>query len=282
MNAPSFPEGFQTARNVPTDGENLPPAHHGVIQGPGSPDKPAGDCPDEGVLDQLVDGELSLAQQQEVLQHLQTHPEGWRRLALAFLEAQTWRQEMPRLVQTPIAHPPQPVLRPASTRRNRIPAWQMLALAGGVLIAFLGGYWTRDFWPGLRNSSPEGFLVQGSALPQQERKPHSEADWLKETPGYSRREFSSGWEYVTLTDGRGPDGVPEVVRVPVSPTMPESRLAPSGPPIPEELLDLLRRWGAEVSHSREFVPLRIEDGRQVVVPVEQVELYHRAMGERYQ
>ncbi|HOM16359.1 MAG TPA: hypothetical protein PLQ00_03480 [Thermoguttaceae bacterium] len=290
MNA-HFPsqEGSDKLAKAQTGPGGTPPADSMKADFPQNPPgKEEQHTLDEGQLDRLVDGELSEAQRREVLQQVAVHPEGWRRLALAFLEAQTWRQEMPCLVQTPIAPKPQPVVRPASTRPIRSPAWQILALAGGVLVAFLGGYWMRDIWPGLPTSSQEGLIVQSTPLPKQanqetqERKTPSEEDWLKEGPESSGRPSSSGWEYVTLTAGRGPDGVPEVVRVPVSPAVPERGLAPSRPPIPEELLELLRRWGAEVSHSRGFVPLRIEDGRQVVVPVEQVELYRRPQGERYQ
>lgn len=288
------------------------------------PDQLKGQSLDEGLLDRFVDGELSETQQREAIQQVQTHPDGWRRLALAFLEAQAWRQEMPHLVEKQIPHlvgktscsPPferdgiskaekqtsqwvgetfraveqpiipteQPSVRPVSLRRFSAPAWQILALAGGILLAFFGGYWVRDVRLGIQAGSQEGSIVQGKTPPRGVPKGTgpSEEIWRKEPPGPSEREPSSGWEYVTLAAGTGPDGVPEVVRVPVSPATPENHFSPAVPPIPEEVLHLLRRWGAEVSHRRQFVPLRIEDGRQVVVPVEQVELYYRPQGERYQ
>ncbi|HLW66183.1 MAG TPA: hypothetical protein VKS79_12800 [Gemmataceae bacterium] len=47
--------------------------------------------PDHRLLDRLVDGELPEAERRMLLRQLEDEPGGWRRCALAFLEAQTWR-----------------------------------------------------------------------------------------------------------------------------------------------------------------------------------------------
>ena len=46
------------------------------------------------LLDRLVDGELSGSERRQLLESFDKRPEGWRRCALAFLEAQSWREEM--------------------------------------------------------------------------------------------------------------------------------------------------------------------------------------------
>ena len=51
------------------------------------------------LFDRLVDGELSAAERRELLASLDGRPTGWRRCALAFLEAQTWQNELGRLVR---------------------------------------------------------------------------------------------------------------------------------------------------------------------------------------
>jgi hypothetical protein len=45
-------------------------------------------------LDRLVDGELNDDDRRETLLRLEREPEGWRLCALAFLEAQCWKQEL--------------------------------------------------------------------------------------------------------------------------------------------------------------------------------------------
>lgn len=59
------------------------------------------DAPDttDATLDRLVDGELSNDERRQVLAALDAQCDGWRRCALAFLEAQTWRSELRRIVR---------------------------------------------------------------------------------------------------------------------------------------------------------------------------------------
>ncbi len=277
-----LPRGDKTIEAVGEEASSGPP---NVVQ----------DLPmDEGLLDQLVDGELSEQQKRQVLQQLQSHPDGWRRLALAFLEAQAWREEIPRLVgqmrlrdtcsETQHQKPGRLPVRPGFHYRFASLVGRIVTLAGVILLAFLGGYLWRDV--PLISTIQKNTLGQSSSPPeivQAQKKSAFSPEWEgKKHPETPERFGSFGWEYVTLMGGVGPDGVPEVVRVPVSPVGSPIRIAPALPPIPEEVLHLLRRWGAEISYSRQFVPLRIEDGSQVVVPVEQVELYHRPQGERFQ
>jgi len=56
---------------------------------------------DQRLLDMLVDGELADDQRRELLVRLNETPDGWRRCALAFLEAQSWRREMGVVVREP-------------------------------------------------------------------------------------------------------------------------------------------------------------------------------------
>jgi hypothetical protein len=49
-------------------------------------------------LDRLIDGEMSSDERRQLITSLDLRPEGWRRCALAFLEAQSWRSDMRRLV----------------------------------------------------------------------------------------------------------------------------------------------------------------------------------------
>ena len=48
----------------------------------------------ERQFDLLVDGELSEADRRALLLQLEHEPDGWRRCALAFLEAQCWKAEL--------------------------------------------------------------------------------------------------------------------------------------------------------------------------------------------
>src|SRR5688572_17851334 len=55
---------------------------------------------DDALFDRLVDGELSNDERRNLLQRLERAPEGWRRCALAFLEAQEWGRELRGVAHT--------------------------------------------------------------------------------------------------------------------------------------------------------------------------------------
>lgn len=92
---------------------------------------------DDAMIDRLVDGELSGDERRELLAALDSQPDGWRRCALAFLEAQTWRSEMKRIV-APVAiattNPSVSAIPPAPSSRRFGGAW--LAAAAALLVAF--------------------------------------------------------------------------------------------------------------------------------------------------
>ncbi|MBL9084418.1 MAG: hypothetical protein JNK76_21635, partial [Planctomycetales bacterium] len=96
---------------------------------------------DQRQLDRLVDGEVSETERRELLLRLEHSSDGWRRCALAFLEAQAWRGEAKALVSEPATPLRTPAVSPASTYRggsnswNGMKLWLPLATAAGFLLA---------------------------------------------------------------------------------------------------------------------------------------------------
>src|SRR3569833_1057092 len=108
----------------------------------------------DAVLDSLVDGELNEDDRRQLLVQLESEPSGWRRCALAFLEAQRWRREMTVFARPPVAAPrapasqvptassasPVPSPSPA-TRGGQVPWWTarnfgtLLAVAASFVVA---------------------------------------------------------------------------------------------------------------------------------------------------
>lgn len=52
---------------------------------------------DPSLLDRLVDDELTAAEYRQVLRLIEDKPDGWRQLALAFLESQAWNKDLAAL-----------------------------------------------------------------------------------------------------------------------------------------------------------------------------------------
>lgn len=103
---------------------------------------PSDEQRDAILIDRLVDGELSSGERRELLASLETKPGGWRRCALAFVEAQTWGLELRGLMaQTPATSADAAVVELAKqsnesnpSARSQLATW--FAVAASVVVAF--------------------------------------------------------------------------------------------------------------------------------------------------
>ena len=88
------------------------------------------------MIDRLVDGELDEADRAAVLRALDGEPDGWKRCAMAFLEAQAWRAAVAAdgAVGTTLQRHA-----PSAWRPGR----QLMALAAAVAVAFCVGFVSR-------------------------------------------------------------------------------------------------------------------------------------------
>lgn len=100
-------------------------------------------------IDRLVDGELPEADRRALLARLDAEPDGsgWRRLALASLEARCWSEALAPAA-APVAHPRPVAVRPRASAR--------LAAAAGLVLAFTAGWLTRGGPPGGSGAGPGG------------------------------------------------------------------------------------------------------------------------------
>jgi hypothetical protein len=102
-------------------------------------------------LDRLVDGEMSADQRRELIASLDSRPDGWRRCALAFLEAQSWRSDMRRLVIDATRSGGDVAVSTVTkeTGAERPARWSQLhtalAIAASVMLAF--GLGSQLRWP---------------------------------------------------------------------------------------------------------------------------------------
>src|SRR4051812_17074918 len=90
-------------------------------------------------IDKLVDGELNDGEMRELLLALEAQPEGWRRCALAFVEAQTLRRDLAGIASAP-REEQEPnhslVLARGSSRRSHLSTLGWAAIAASLLVAF--------------------------------------------------------------------------------------------------------------------------------------------------
>jgi hypothetical protein len=155
-------------------------------------------------LDRLVDGELDQGTRSLLIRSLDREPDGWKRCALAFLEAQAWReaaQSMPTMN--------------ASTSRPAVPrprpwARQLVVVAAMVAVAFCAGFVSRGTGrsePMVRrnDSSPDGTPVQrASATSPNEAAPPAIPDYVRSQMERQGYRVGGGRKVieVALEDGR--------------------------------------------------------------------------------
>lgn len=251
---------------------------------------------DERQLARLVDGEMTRAEYREVLRSLDSSHDGWRRCALAFLEAQalsdafrsapvvssgsTTRLDSAASVaktstseSAPAAESPQASERSAASAR-RSTAWPIaLAAAASFLLAFGLGIVVRHT---LQNqfdsaSGPTMALIDGPSAMETPSDAGSKRD-----AGEMLSKFNGAVRLV-VDDGRGQR---REVELPVRGFDPSSTTADPMAGLPPALVDVVERMGHDVDRHEQYVPVPLDDGSHLVIPVEHMRIV--PVSRRYQ
>lgn len=233
---------------------------------------------DDILFDRLVDGELSARERQTLLQSLESRKDGWRKCALAFLEAQSWRESSHGII-TNIAQPSglTPLLQASGStatpsnndaKISRAPTdhpkrisikllAEWFAIAAAVVVAFRVGALQHG----------PGNLGTGGAGPVQKQL----AGVLPAIPGASAATKPSDALNLWVKDDTGNF---RRVRVPL---VNASDLDPNlgvqfETGVPADVRNRLQNEGYAVQSKRKFAPMWLDNGRQMVVPVEDTKI----------
>jgi anti-sigma factor RsiW len=242
----------------------------------------------ERMIDRLVDGELSAVEYRSLVAALDRHPgedagnaslvpDVWRRVALAFLEAQALRQELGEFVHAPpssalaVAGATQAIRQPASGRK-----WgTLLAVAASFLLAFGLGVmlpgWLR--WGTARGDllthAAEGPVrVEGAAAP-----PTSELPALADRVHPVSNDLQPVGQARLVLGGSGA-GRAESGNIPIYHLTGDATAWPGAtqPALSAGVIDELQRRGHKVERQEQFVPVELGDGRKAVIPIEQYQI----------
>ncbi len=231
---------------------------------------------DDIQLDRLVDGELDDHARRQLLLALEEEPSGWRRCALAYVEAQSWGGDLQAIMNRSVG---ETVDKPVTTQRR----WgstlvSSLTMAACIAVAFtLGAFWRINMLPGTpsvaEQPSPESSTDSPSRQPAAHRPAHELAESPLRSPGNTlRRDRIDDFDLLTVVvedgDRSGAFQVPLLDTHAAADTVdwdPSSRFSPA-------LLKRLEELGHRVQTRRRYAPFPLEDGRQWVVPVDDVEI----------
>ena len=251
---------------------------------------------DQDLIDRLVDGEANEDERRRVLSALAHDSELCRRVALAFLEAQEWRRLFPSLAgdssskhgafansrsevisRTPSSPAERDITeiqgRPARKSPGRY-LGALAAMACSFAVMFAAVWWVVQPRPtksaavppagtGVATSAQTG--GSGELLAENSANPPRVSD--------AQKPSAPPFQMVAVPVAVGNDGTLTTVDVPIIPVAEGQRpnLWPESV-VPAEVLDVLRKSGHVIRQKRQLVPVSLPDGRQTIIPVDQVEI----------
>ena len=230
---------------------------------------------DARLLDLLADGELDGHERRELLVRLDAEPDGWRRCALAFLEAQAWRHGLQAISHEPAPTGVTEALAAAAVGRpQRAPSvTSVLALAATFLLAFGLGWALHVPRSAMENVPSSRELASG---PEHSTAPatHGDPEAATDTVAGAQSAASPIRAVGVLTWSVDDNGEERTVVMPVveGPGIDEEWLRRQPSVVPASLRRTLESRGHHVEEHRELINLSLEDGRQLLVPVDKVEV----------
>lgn len=229
-------------------------------------------------LDRLVDGELSPAEYRNLLTALDDQPEGWRRCALAFLEAQALGRDLSAVRQPALQ-------RPAASDGVRLAhdragdwshrTWQGLyfaTIAASLALAFYVGSWTTATSD--RSAGP--WVAENRAVekaderdtPRSEPRRIAKAE-MDESRPEARGDAPLGNVRLVVDGAEASQGMD----VPVYGQQQLDRWHTTNKPVlPPQVIEQLRRSGHQVDHRQQWIRLETEDGKLVLLPVDDYQI----------
>lgn len=227
---------------------------------------------DDDRIDRLVDGELNDLEYRELLRSLDQHPDGWRRCALAFLEAHAWQRELSAIHRDEIVAPAAPPVA-SSTKRSR-PQWvSILAVAASFLVTFGLGVAYQAHWSE-SSSTTDGVPIATHDDPTEvdDGTPGTHTP-SKPSPSDLQPPFRPRG-YVTLARDGVDDSNTEELEVPLYELSPENAwlLQDNRMWIPPEIRRAMQNMGRDIRWDRRLMPVETEDGQPAVVPMRRLEI----------
>jgi hypothetical protein len=227
---------------------------------------------DGRVFDLLVDGELDSMRRHELLSRLDATPDGWRRCALAFLEAQAWRSEIRSAFDAPADLKSQDQGR-ASKRKSwvtRVGRFSLLAL--GLCLAFGAGWLIRPADDGRRGG---GLVDPPAALAKSEVASDETTDKITPESDEIGPQLPASMRMAGILTLQIDDhGQTRQVRVPVldASGIDIRSLLEQAPAVRSPAIQALERRGNKVETHRQLLTVDLNDGRKLILPVDQVDV----------
>jgi hypothetical protein len=241
---------------------------------------------DDQFIDRIVDGALTAVELRAAIGRLDREPDGWKRCAVAFLEAQSWRESF-RTLEEPATtlRASRSLSLPSAARARSRRRWIHGPIAAAILaVSFAmgwmghaarlgsGGERTPIGRPGT-NLGPLATGPRSGALNDANMdlsQPTQLAAWQpsesRAVPAVNEIVRSVG----RLQIGTQSDGAE--VPILAGPGINEQWLRNQPPPLNEYREVVLQQQGYQVDQHRQLITTTLADGRRVTVPIDQVQI----------
>jgi hypothetical protein len=243
---------------------------------------------DDRLIDRIVDGALTPAELRAAIDRLDREPDGWKRCASAFLEAQCWRESFRAMGQSAALSVESrslsftPVIPSRTWGRRR---WLRGSIAAGLAVASFAMGWVGHEARSLPGASQSSSVRVGTNPNPPRIGSHSEShnqtsDDERQTTrlaAWPSREVQSlpTVKEVVRSVGRvhiGNETTGADVPILAGPGITEQWLRDQPPPLNEHREVALQRQGYQVDQRRRFITKTLADGRRVTVPIDQVQI----------
>jgi len=233
---------------------------------------------DDDFIDRIVDGKRTPADLRAAIDRLDREPDGWKRCALAFLEAQCWRESfraMGESAPSPTERRSFSVPRAALSSTGIRRRWLRGSIAAGIVAASFAMGWVG-------HAARPRPTAEQVAITDASEGPHSSPS---EVDSSERIRFTA----VSQSDDRYPQTRDDVARpvmrlrigtesaeaeVPIlaGPGIDAEWLKNQPSPVSEHGQVVLQQHGYQVDQRRRLITTVLADGRRVTVPIDQVQI----------
>jgi hypothetical protein len=237
-------------------------------------------------IDQIVDGALTPAELRAAVDRLEREPDGWKRCALSFLEAQCWRVSLRTMGESEKSHAARATLSvPSVDGIGTGRRWILGPIAAGIIaVSFVLGWYGH----GARSlSGPQSVTVVQSTSERKAPAGDSQSGGVRPvTASVSQKAQLAPWQpgrdgsvptvHQVLTwagqlpagAGNNQSGVPILASAGTY----AEWLRHQPPPITEYEQVALNRQGYQVDQRRGLVTKILPDGRRMMIPIDQVQI----------
>ena len=223
-------------------------------------------------VQRLVDGEMNLEERREFFEDLDSSPDEWRRVSLAFVEDQIWRTEYQSLYsQTQ----PTTAVEVSTTRSGDLSFRHVIFLIAASVVAST----TAGYWMGERSSRLDGIgtAFDSDSGPDAIDDDRNPAEFVRDdgdSKSSTDNQAPATNNTYRLQFVRNANGQREVFEIPVFEAS-EPWMESEQPRLPDNFRDWLSTSGYDVEQNTRYVSGRLDDGRHVVLPVNRVDVKYR-------